>query len=264
MANILIEHADIVTLDASGTILRDADLAIEGDRIIAVGKAPAGFQADETLDATNCVLMPGFYNAHTHAPMTFERGWAEDLPLDRWFNERVWVVEFAAHRRGRLLGRDAGHGGDDPRRHRGLCRPLFLHGSSGRGHRAGRPARAAGLVCLRRGTEHWHGPAGHGGLRTALAGRGRWAHPHGAWPAFTLYVRAGFPGAHCGSRRPAGRRHPHPPGRVAAAGTELDRQPTTARRSSCWRPTASSTFQLSPRIASPSARSTRKSSPAAR
>ena len=55
--------------------------------------APAGFQPDETLDATNHVLMPGFVNAHTHAPMTFERGWAEDLPLDRWFNERVWVVE---------------------------------------------------------------------------------------------------------------------------------------------------------------------------
>ena len=93
MSSILIQHADIVTLDSAGTVLRDADLAIEGDRIVALGKAPAGFQADETLDATNCVLMPGFYNAHTHAPMTFERGWAEDLPLDRWFNERVWVVE---------------------------------------------------------------------------------------------------------------------------------------------------------------------------
>ena len=93
MPNILIQHADIVTLDSAGTILRDADLVIEGGRIVAVGKASPGFQPDETMDATNCVLMPGFYNAHTHASMTFERGWAEDLPLDRWFNERVWVVE---------------------------------------------------------------------------------------------------------------------------------------------------------------------------
>jgi 5-methylthioadenosine/S-adenosylhomocysteine deaminase len=80
-------------LDAAGTILRDADVAIDGDRIVAAGQAPAGFQPDETLDARNHVLLPGFVNAHTHAPMTFERGWAEDLPLDRWFNERVWVVE---------------------------------------------------------------------------------------------------------------------------------------------------------------------------
>lgn len=93
MAKILVQHADIVTLDPLGTILRDAEVAVDGDRIVAVGRAPAGFQPDETLDATNRVLMTGFVNAHTHAPMTFERGWAEDLPLDRWFNERVWVVE---------------------------------------------------------------------------------------------------------------------------------------------------------------------------
>jgi 5-methylthioadenosine/S-adenosylhomocysteine deaminase len=93
MARILIEHADVITLDEGGTVLRDAQVAVDGGRILAVGRAPAGFQADETLDASNHVLMPGFYNSHTHSPMTFERGWAEDLPLDRWFNERVWVVE---------------------------------------------------------------------------------------------------------------------------------------------------------------------------
>ena len=69
MSSILIQHADIVTLDSAGTILRDADLVIEGERIVAVGKSPAGFQPDQTLNATNHVLMPGFYNAHTHSPM---------------------------------------------------------------------------------------------------------------------------------------------------------------------------------------------------
>ena len=93
MTRTLITHADIITLDATSTILRNADVAIDGERIVAVGQAPAGFQPDATLDARNHVLLPGFVNAHTHAPMTFERGWAEDLPLDRWFNERVWVVE---------------------------------------------------------------------------------------------------------------------------------------------------------------------------
>jgi 5-methylthioadenosine/S-adenosylhomocysteine deaminase len=39
--------------------------------------------------------MPGFFNAHTHAAMTFERGWADDLPFDRWLNERIWVAESA-------------------------------------------------------------------------------------------------------------------------------------------------------------------------
>lgn len=93
MPKILIRHADIVTLDPQGTVLRNADVAIEGERIVAVGQAPADFRPDEVVEARHRVLMPGFVNAHTHAPMTFERGWAEDLPLDRWFNERVWVVE---------------------------------------------------------------------------------------------------------------------------------------------------------------------------
>lgn len=93
MPRILIQHADVVTLDSEGTILRDAEVAIEGSRIVAVGQGPAGFQPEETLDATDHVLLPGFVNAHTHASMTFERGWAEDLPLDRWFNERVWLIE---------------------------------------------------------------------------------------------------------------------------------------------------------------------------
>jgi 5-methylthioadenosine/S-adenosylhomocysteine deaminase len=50
---------------------------------------------DEVIDGYNHLAVPGFFNAHCHAPMTFERGWAEDLPLDRWFNERIWVAESA-------------------------------------------------------------------------------------------------------------------------------------------------------------------------
>jgi 5-methylthioadenosine/S-adenosylhomocysteine deaminase len=41
------------------------------------------------------VALPAFFNAHCHAAMTLERGWAEDLPFDRWLNEKVWVAESA-------------------------------------------------------------------------------------------------------------------------------------------------------------------------
>lgn len=95
MSNILIRHVDVVTLDDAGTILQGVDIAIEGKVIRAIGAAPPDFRADEVIDGTGHVAMPGFFNAHCHAPMTFERGWAEDLPLDRWFNERIWVAESA-------------------------------------------------------------------------------------------------------------------------------------------------------------------------
>jgi 5-methylthioadenosine/S-adenosylhomocysteine deaminase len=95
MPNILLRHADVISLDAEGRVLRDADVAIAGGLILAVGAAPAGFTPDETVDARNHIVMPGFFNAHTHSPMTLVRGWAEDLPFERWFNERIWVAESA-------------------------------------------------------------------------------------------------------------------------------------------------------------------------
>lgn len=95
MGGILIRNVDVVTLDDAGTIVHDADIVIEGGIIRSIGETPPVFAAAETIDGRGHVAMPGFFNAHCHAPMTFERGWAEDLPLDRWFNERIWVAESA-------------------------------------------------------------------------------------------------------------------------------------------------------------------------
>jgi 5-methylthioadenosine/S-adenosylhomocysteine deaminase len=93
--SLLIKNTSVLTLDESGTILPTANIAIDGRSILAVGDVPPGFKPDEIIDGYNHLAVPGFFNAHCHSPMTFERGWAEDLPLDRWFNERIWVAESA-------------------------------------------------------------------------------------------------------------------------------------------------------------------------
>lgn len=93
--NILIKGADILTMDAANQVLRSAEIAFTDERIVAVGAAPEAFVPDEVIDATDHLALPGFFNAHTHAAMAIQRGWAEDLPLDRWFNERIWVAESA-------------------------------------------------------------------------------------------------------------------------------------------------------------------------
>lgn len=95
MSRLLIENADILTLDGEDRILLQADLAIDGKTIVAVGQAPAGFVADDKIDARDHVALPGFFNAHTHAAMTLQRGYAEDLDIARWFNERIWMMESA-------------------------------------------------------------------------------------------------------------------------------------------------------------------------
>ncbi len=95
MPTTLLTHATVVTLDDEDRILTDAAVAIQDETIVAIGAAPPGFIPDEVIDLGGRVVMPGLYNAHTHAAMTFARGYAEDLPLDRWFNERIWRLESA-------------------------------------------------------------------------------------------------------------------------------------------------------------------------
>lgn len=95
MSNILIRGADVITLDEAGRVLPGADLALSGGTILAVGQAPADFCADEVIDASGHIAMPGLFNAHTHSAMTLLRGYAEDMPLERWLNERIWAAEAA-------------------------------------------------------------------------------------------------------------------------------------------------------------------------
>jgi 5-methylthioadenosine/S-adenosylhomocysteine deaminase len=93
MRRLLIKRVSVLCFEAAGSILPAADIAIEGSRIVAVGRVPEDFRPDETLDGYNHLAMPGFWNAHTHAPMSLLRGYAEDLPGDRWFFERVRPAE---------------------------------------------------------------------------------------------------------------------------------------------------------------------------
>lgn len=47
----------------------------------------------EQYDGHNKLLMPALYNAHSHAPMTLLRGYAENLPLQAWLEQKCWPFE---------------------------------------------------------------------------------------------------------------------------------------------------------------------------
>jgi 5-methylthioadenosine/S-adenosylhomocysteine deaminase len=91
----LIRNVTIITLDEEDQILPHAEIAIEDKSVLAVGQAPPDFVPDEVIDGREHVALPAFFNAHTHAAMTLERGWAEDLAFERWLNEKIWVAESA-------------------------------------------------------------------------------------------------------------------------------------------------------------------------
>ncbi|HIQ01454.1 MAG TPA: amidohydrolase [Anaerolineales bacterium] len=91
----LIRNVTAITLDEEDRILQDVEIAVEGKTILAVGQAPPDFRPDQVIDGREMVALPALFNVHTHAAMTLERGWAEDLPFDRWLNEKIWVAESA-------------------------------------------------------------------------------------------------------------------------------------------------------------------------
>ncbi|MFP9192272.1 amidohydrolase [Natronosalvus vescus] len=76
-----VERADVLVEQTSGEILE-------------IGH-DLGSGADETLDASGCLVTPGFVNGHTHVAMTLLRGYADDKPLDAWLQEDIWPVEAA-------------------------------------------------------------------------------------------------------------------------------------------------------------------------
>jgi 5-methylthioadenosine/S-adenosylhomocysteine deaminase len=101
MPRLLIQNVDAITLDEQNRVLKNTNIAIDGKTIVAIGDVSRDFVADEITEVTSVidgrdhVALPGFFNAHTHAPMSLQRGWAEDLPFDRWLNEKIWVAESA-------------------------------------------------------------------------------------------------------------------------------------------------------------------------
>ena len=92
--SILIKGGTIVTMDANDSVVR-GDLLIRDGRIAEIDEK-IGSDADETIDATGGVVLPGFIQTHIHLCQTLFRGAADDLALIDWLKKRVWPME-AAH-----------------------------------------------------------------------------------------------------------------------------------------------------------------------
>ncbi|MFQ6130340.1 MAG: amidohydrolase family protein [Candidatus Hadarchaeaceae archaeon] len=92
LADILIKDGYIITMDAQRRILKRGSVAIEGDKITAVGK-DVGERADTVIDARRKAVLPGLINAHTHLSMTLLRGIADDMSLMEWLKTKIWPIE---------------------------------------------------------------------------------------------------------------------------------------------------------------------------
>ena len=69
---------------------------IKAGKISSTGpmsELPPNIEPARTINADNCLVMPGLVNGHAHSPMTLFRGLADDLPLMVWLQEHIFPAE---------------------------------------------------------------------------------------------------------------------------------------------------------------------------
>ena len=84
---------NIDLLDEQFRLRRGQYVGVKDGVIDYIGETAPQEDYGEVYDGRHRLLLPGFYNVHSHAPMTLLRGYAENLPLQRWLNERVFPFE---------------------------------------------------------------------------------------------------------------------------------------------------------------------------
>ncbi len=101
--NTRLYNAKILTMEKERPVF-EGELWIKNEKIAGVipreelerekaeGMLPE-IRWDIQMDCGGNLLMPGFKDAHTHSAMTFLRSYADDLPLDRWLNEKIFPME---------------------------------------------------------------------------------------------------------------------------------------------------------------------------
>jgi len=87
MADILIEHGTIITMNKNREIIEDGAVAIQAKRIVAVGKTDAirkQYRFESRIDAKRNPVLPGLVNTHTHFFQTLYKSLSDDLALVEW------------------------------------------------------------------------------------------------------------------------------------------------------------------------------------
>jgi 5-methylthioadenosine/S-adenosylhomocysteine deaminase len=94
--NTLLRNCHALVPDERGmpSIVRSQDILVRGNRIAEI--RPTGQPPEpgvEVIEARQQLAMPGLINTHSHVPMVLFRGLAEDVSIERWFNEFIWPLE---------------------------------------------------------------------------------------------------------------------------------------------------------------------------
>jgi cytosine/adenosine deaminase-related metal-dependent hydrolase len=92
----LFTNATIITMNPNREIITNGAIAIDDNRIVAVGKTDvlrSQYENDEEIDVEGKLIIPGLIDTHVHLAQALIRGCADDMALIQWLCERVWVLQ---------------------------------------------------------------------------------------------------------------------------------------------------------------------------
>ncbi len=84
---------DISYVDDHYNVINHVNILIESNKIVSIGKNIPENYKGSVYNGNNKIALPGFINTHCHVPMVLQRGYGDDLPLDRWLHERMFPFE---------------------------------------------------------------------------------------------------------------------------------------------------------------------------
>lgn len=84
---------DITIIDESFSVREHMYVGVRGERIACVSDTLPAEDYGEVYEGKGKLLLPAFYNAHSHLPMFLLRGYGENLPLQTWLQERIFPFE---------------------------------------------------------------------------------------------------------------------------------------------------------------------------
>jgi len=88
----------LITVDRDRRVIRDGALAVDGGKIVAVGKSAdvgANYVGRRVIDGRRTVATPGFVDCHLHSSFQLSRGLADEANAQSFLFDRMYPYEAA-------------------------------------------------------------------------------------------------------------------------------------------------------------------------
>ena len=81
--DLLIKNGTVITMGPKQQVIEHCDVAIDKGKIIDI-KPKITLKAEKMLDASGCVVCPGFINGHSHVYQSLIEGLGYDMHFNPW------------------------------------------------------------------------------------------------------------------------------------------------------------------------------------